>query len=308
MLLSVVVCTYNRSKQLERALASLIDQTLALQDYEIIVVNNASTDGTRDVAVKLAQAAPNLRYVYEPELGLSNARNSGVREARGEIVAFMDDDAAADKAWLAHVAEVFRRGDTRLGCVGGKVLPVWPRSRPAWLSEPMLGFLGLLDYGDESRPCDFPKEYAIGCNMAFRREFLLSDGQPFDPQLGRRGSNLVGNEEIALQSKVSKQGGIIYYEAKSLVHHFVPEERLTRRWFIRRTFDQGVSDVLAGHDERRRSSLPKLTGDLARSLLVLARSLVRLNEQEMFLRTTRVSEALGALSQATREHFPRLND
>jgi glucosyl-dolichyl phosphate glucuronosyltransferase len=209
---------------------------------EIIVVDNASSDDTESVALMAQKEEARLRYVYEPVLGLSNARNRGVIEAGGDIVAFMDDDAQAEPGWALAIVEAFEHEPRRPLCVGGKVRPIWEKPRPKWLPDAALSSLTILDYGDESRELEFPREWLAGCNLAFSRDFLLQTS--FNTSLGRRGLNLNSNEELAVLSELARSGGLIRYEAKAVVRHLVPASRLRMTWLLRRAFAQGVSDVL----------------------------------------------------------------
>lgn len=240
--LSVIVCTYNRCHLLALALSSLASQTLCQEDFEVVVVDNGSQDDTSRVAIEASRSAANLRYVYEPELGLSRARNRGVKEARGEIIAFMDDDARAEPGWAQALVEAFEREPRRPLCVGGRVDPIWEKARPKWLPDTALPSLTILDYGEESRALAFPREWLAGCNIAFSRDFLLHTS--FNPNLGRRGANLNSNEEIAVLSELERSGGLILYESTAIVRHLVPASRLRMSWLLRRSFAQGVSDVL----------------------------------------------------------------
>src|SRR5215813_5826726 len=100
MLFSVVICTYNRLDHLVNSVESALHQTIDAANYEVIVVDNCSTDGTAEAIQKLIGEHPNLRYLYETRLGLANARNSGWQAAQGTYVAFLDDDAKAENNWL----------------------------------------------------------------------------------------------------------------------------------------------------------------------------------------------------------------
>lgn len=98
--ISVVVCTFNRADILPLALQSLCEQTPHHDQTEIIVVDNNSPDNTRQVVDEFIEKYPNIRYCFEPIQGLSHARNRGWREARGEYVGYLDDDAKAPPEWL----------------------------------------------------------------------------------------------------------------------------------------------------------------------------------------------------------------
>ena len=131
--ISAIVCTYNRSTYLRKALGSLVDQSLSKDQYEVIVIDNGSQDDTRQVIDEFSWM-PNLKYVYEPNLGLSQARNTGWRNAHGGYVAYLDDDAIACPRWLEKILEVFENVKPRPGCVGGKIEPRWELGHPLILS------------------------------------------------------------------------------------------------------------------------------------------------------------------------------
>jgi hypothetical protein len=167
----------------------------------------------------------------------------------------MDDDARAEPGWLQAIIDAFEACPGEKVCVGGRVVPAWERPRPAWLSDSMAAFLSLVDHGIESRPCDYPRESLVGCNIAFYRAYILGSGG-FNPRLGRRGSSLLSNDDVDLISRLHAGGGTVYYEANAIVHHSIPAERLTVRWFLNRVYAQGCSDALwtapAGNTERSR--------------------------------------------------------
>ena len=165
--ISAIVCTHNRSDLLQNTIQSLLVQTLDQDDYEIIVVDNASTDDTAAVVKALARQDRRVRYVLESELGLSYARNAGVEAARADIVAFIDDDALADRRWLAallHAFEVY----PLVWAVGGRALPLWEKDRPDWLHDALLIYLTVHDLGSQDRGLQWP-EILVGTNCSFRR-------------------------------------------------------------------------------------------------------------------------------------------
>src|SRR5690349_21431211 len=123
--ISAIIPTYNRADYLGNAIQSLIEQTLPIEQYEILVIDNCSTDRTRQIVCEDFAHVPNLRYIYEPVLGLSQARNTGWQQARGDYVAYLDDDAIASSQWLEKILFTFRTVTPIPGCVGGKVEPIW---------------------------------------------------------------------------------------------------------------------------------------------------------------------------------------
>lgn len=237
--LCAIICTHNRAAYLDKAIASLLAQDYP--DYEIIVVDNASTDATRAV-VDTHLSHPRLRYLYEPELGLSIARNTGAQATQSEVLAYLDDDAIASPGWLSAIAAAFM-ANPELAIAGGRVTLLWPagRTAPLWLSAGLAGNLGAYDLGD--RPCAItqPNLTPRGLNYAIRRTFLESVGG-FDLNLGRVGKNLLSNEELRMTAIALKQQWQVSYLPDATVAHHVTPERLERRWFLKRGWWQGVSE------------------------------------------------------------------
>jgi hypothetical protein len=134
------------------------------------------------------------------------------------------------------------------GCVGGRVEPLWQVPKPDWFPPSLLGYLSVLDLGDEARWCDIPREHLVGCNIAFRKDVLQELGG-FDTQLGRKGKSLKGNEEIDLLRRMKQRGLGVFYVPSALVHHIIPKERLAKKWLIRRLYAEGLSDgALSAYD------------------------------------------------------------
>ena len=300
--ISAVICTFRRTDVLPEAIESLLSQSLPPEQYEVIVVDNNSQDETAEIVKRYARQGdfPRVRYALEIRQGLSHARNTGLRLAEGEVAAFIDDDAIAEKDWLAALVEAFQQKDPSPVCVGGKVLPVWEVDRPAWLPDSLVGYLGLLDYGGESRVLDYPAEHLIGCNMAFRRGCLFDKTGGFDPCLGRKGRDLAGGEETALLHEIHKRDGVIYYEARAVVHHVVQAQRLTRKWFLRRFWDEGISFTRAQQRRDRQRPVLAITRHLEQALTAigfLSRSVVVGNVQKQTLYLARLAFESGAILQ-----------
>src|SRR5579872_592596 len=154
MNITVILCTFNRCASLRRALESLARQMLPESvEWEVLVVDNNSTDGTRDVAAEFCRMnSARSRYVFEPEQGKSNALNRGIRDAKGEILAFIDDDVIADPDWLRNLTAPLSN-PTWVG-VGGRIVAPRDFSPPPWLAMEgpydMSGILALFDKGRES--------------------------------------------------------------------------------------------------------------------------------------------------------------
>lgn len=239
---SVVICTHNRAAYLAKAIQSVVDQCLPWDDYEVIVVDNRSTDDTREVVDRFSDRAP-LRYVFEPMLGLSRARNAGWRNAHGRYVAYLDDDAVAAPGWLRAIRDTFETVVPTPGCVGGRVAPIWEAPRPPWLSDEILTSLTVIDWSDTPHVIqNLDAEWLVGANIAFPRDVLTRmDG--FHPGLDRAGTNLLSGGDVFLQKQIARAGYDCFYQPTVAVSHHVPAARLRKSWFVRRYYWQGVSDA-----------------------------------------------------------------
>jgi glycosyltransferase involved in cell wall biosynthesis len=265
--ISAIICTHNREMLLNQAIESLLSQDF-LGQFEVIVVDNASTDQTRR-CIDAWLPHPRLRYVYEPTLGLSVARNTGAAVARGAILAYLDDDAMAGPNWLKTLYAAFQ-ADEALAIAGGKITLRWPIGvvAPLWLSTNLTGSLGAFDLGD--RPCTIKRagHTPRGANYAVRALFLQGVGG-FNVNLGRVGNNLLSNEEVYLTEQALRLGWRVSYVPDAQVSHYVAPERLYRRWFLKRGWWQGVSECYreqiadrAGAGQLRRGSERLLRGVL----------------------------------------------
>lgn len=245
--ISAIICTYNRAAYLQKAIQSLVDQTLPKEQYEIIVVDNGSTDNTKAI-IEGFEHFDNLRYIYEPIIGLSKARNTGWQNAQGEYVAYMDDDAIACPEWLERIVAAFDTVQPQPASVGGKVTPIWEAERPAWLPKQREDALALVDWGDNPKFLTEEHEHHVGCNIAYPLQILQGCGG-FSTSLGRKGTNLLSNDENIVRSYVRQHNLGTYYDPEISVQHCIPAERLTKRWFYRRAFWQGVSNEILQYVE-----------------------------------------------------------
>ena len=240
ILVSVVVCTFNRLNLLKKCLESLINQSANAKSYEIIVVDNCSNDGTDECVRSFGNK---VKYCYEDRRGLSHARNRGVSESNGIYVAFTDDDAIADYYWVENIIEAFNNSQNSPKVVGGRIELYSEFKFPKWLSESFKSSLGYLNYGDEKVLLD--DRYLYGVNIAFDKRIFRKFN--FSPVLGRVGKNLISNEESYIQDQIRKDGGSILYNPNMLVKHYVPEERLKFLWHLKRFYSQGKSNYLVGN-------------------------------------------------------------
>lgn len=246
---TVVICTHNRARLLQRALASALEQTAEPGDFEVLVVDNCSSDDTRAV-VESSRSAHPVRYLYEPRLGLCHARNSGWRHAAGRYVAYLDDDALASSEWIEAIVAAFASARD-VGIVGGRVEPVWEAERPAWLSDEIARSLTLLDWSDRPKIItDARVEWLVGANLAATRAALEEVGG-FEPRLDRVGKRMISSGDVFLQKRIMARGYTCLYDPRMSVRHLVPAVRLTQAWFRNRYYWQGVSDIVMQLIEER---------------------------------------------------------
>lgn len=240
-MISVVVCTYNRSQSLGATVASLrrmrVPPDLA---WELIVVDNNSTDDTRTVIQEFARTSGlQVRYIFEGRQGKSHALNAGLREARGEVIAFTDDDVLVDADWLTGLLAVFKC--TGAMGVGGKSLPDWTGvTKPSWVVtegpySTSWGLLIGLDLGDE--PVQL-RAAPWGLNMAFRRSAFDKYGT-FRTDLGAAGSKLMLGEDTEFGNRLIKAGEKVMYAPKAIVRHPMDPRRLTKPYMLSYFFAGG---------------------------------------------------------------------
>lgn len=238
--ISAIICTHNRDTYLGAAIDSLLAQDF-VGNFEVVVIDNASSDRTRSVAEQRSHD-PRLKYVFEPVIGLSVARNTGAKVAKGEILAYLDDDAEASSRWLQVLYSAYC-DNPKLAIAGGKVTLLWPKETqpPSWLSTGLAGNLGAYDLGNNVVYIDNPGATPRGLNYSIRRSFLEEIGG-FDTNLGRVGTKLLSHEELQMTELALKRGWQVAYLPDALVAHNVAPERLKRSWFLDRGWWQGISD------------------------------------------------------------------
>jgi glycosyltransferase involved in cell wall biosynthesis len=243
---TVVLPTHRRPEALRRVLSGLARQRDPGVAWDVVVVDNDAPPGTaKSVRDALDRLPVEWRVVVEPVLGASNARNRGIAEARGSIVAFIDDDVVPDDDWLSRLIEPVLTG--RSDAVGGRVsldpsVPV-----PSWLPVWLRPYLAEYHPADEEvdllqLPAGVLVEpYVLTANAAFSADVLARSGG-FDPLLGpRRGVPMV-NDDLSLCRRVLALGATVRYLPAARVVHELPSQRLRRRYFMRRLYAQGRSD------------------------------------------------------------------
>jgi len=242
MNITIILCTYNRCETLSKALASIaVSNVPESIQWEVLVVDNNSKDQTREVVESFCHNYPGrFRYLFEPHQGLSYARNAGVREAEGRILAFIDDDVTVESSWLENLVASLYRSEWS-GC-GGRVLPQGTFSRPSWLGlegRYALAPLAIFDLGPEAREL---REPPFGANMAYRKEMFQKYGS-FRTDLGRCADSMISNEDTEFGHRLIAGGEKLRYEPSAVVYHPVPNNRLQREYFLEWWFNKARSDI-----------------------------------------------------------------
>ncbi len=295
-MLSIIICTYNRSRILNGVLDSLLKNQYGI-DYELLIVDNNSRDKTKDVITSyMPRFNGRLRYLYEAHQGLSFARNMGVKESKGEILVFTDDDCIVDVLWLKNIQETMENFHAE--CVFGKILPMWSDPPPHWIKEKskyFWGKLALLDYGDKILQVTSEDQEFFGANFAIRKETLLDLGL-FNVALGRKGLLLFAGEDTYLFENLIKRNKTIIYDPSIFVYHRIGKNRMTKRYFRRWNFASGITyaHFLSAEKGKKYCKLPlwyiKKTAKIMFSYVL---NKLVLNKSESFRRELDVIQCFG---------------
>ncbi|MBR6017176.1 MAG: glycosyltransferase family 2 protein [Paludibacteraceae bacterium] len=241
-MLTVIICTYNRAKYIGALLESIAANDLDKKAYEVVLVDNNCTDNTREICEAFASAHKDVqfRYAVEPEQGLSAARNKGIREAKGDLIVYVDDDALVDPHYLRDYVEWFAAHPQTMAC-GGPIEPLYETEEPKWMTPYTKALLtAWMNYGDKVR--EYPKgRYPGGGNAAYRKEVFDKVGL-FNTALGRKGGNLMGSEEKDIFDKMHAQGMQVLYLPTPILHHCIPQTKLEKDYFDRLTLQIGISE------------------------------------------------------------------
>jgi glycosyltransferase involved in cell wall biosynthesis len=242
---SIIIPTYNRASYLRECLQALDLLTVDSSQFEILVVDNNSTDNTAETVLTFSESHPglNIRYICETKQGVSYARNRGVMESCGEIVCFLDDDSPPFANWLKEILKGFL--DPTVGCVGGpSILDFRDLERPKWLHGDLQGLLS-----GYSLPFDQPtvvtlwEHYPLSCNLAVRRKLFASVGL-FRLDLDRSGNQVLAAGDTELVDRVSKAGWKVVYLPDAQVNHIVTPERLKKSHIYRIGYGLASSHII----------------------------------------------------------------
>lgn len=226
--ISAVICTYNREKYIGQALEALRVQELPYSQFELVLVNNNSTDRSWEIMESFRAAHPEMQItlVNEEDQGLSHARNRGFHESRMELVTYLDDDAIAPPGFLAACIRYFAENPDMMA-LGGKIIPEFVDGKPRWYTRYFWGVTGQFDPGNEAGKMLYWGKFPCGSNMTFTRDFFERYGL-FNPNLGRKGAILLAGEEKELFSRVktpAEKDRVLYFP-DLVVYHCVDHTKL----------------------------------------------------------------------------------
>lgn len=257
--LSVVMSTYNRGELLEPAVRSVLAQDHGAPAFELLVIDNNSTDTTHEIVQRFASADRRVRYVFEPHQGLSHARNAGILAARAPLVAFTDDDVRVEADWVNAIVRTFDEHPAA-DMAGGRVLPLWPDAPPAWLTRDHWAPLALVDHGDTRIVVDRTRPIClIGANLACRREVFDQVGLfGSDFQRVRDGIGSLEDHEFLLRFLDAGRTGL--YDPRIAVHAEIQKNRLERAYHRRWHTGHGHYHALLRSEQVEQSRTGRLFG------------------------------------------------
>lgn len=243
-MLSIIICTYNRDKFIYQSLSCLAKNDFPSTDYEIVLINNNSTDNTEEECERFKKDFPqiNFRYFIETQQGLSFARNRGIKESNGNFLVFLDDDAFVSETYLNNLQHhLLEKID--LKAFGGKITPIFESGKvPKWYSYWTMPIVSALDKGKKIKIFK-GKSYPIGANMGFYKSCVEKVGD-FNVELGRKKKNLAGGEEKDIFNRFKENGLTIYYLPNIEVQHVIPESRTTYDYIRKLGVGVGVSEYI----------------------------------------------------------------
>ena len=243
---TVCVCTRNRNHYVSTCLDSLRSQTVGLDAFSVIVVDSDSSAetaaGLRDMVATLRNAR--LLRIHQP--GLSLARNTAVRSASGDYVAFIDDDAIAAPDWIEQIQRAASEQQPPPAVLSGRTLPIWEAPLPDWWPQSLRGVLTITEWegSGEYRTPEVPAHIGpYGVNLVLERKALLAIGG-FAESLGRDGDRLLSDEDVHVAWMLQDSGRSARHDARIVVSHHIQAARLTPVWLLQRQYWQGVSTVV----------------------------------------------------------------
>lgn len=235
ILISVIICTYNRASLLKNCLQSLEKQIADKKNYEVIVIDNNSTDNTKEIVKDFVKSQANIKIVTEKNLGRSQARNRGWKEAKGKYVAYIDDDALADSDWVEQII-LFIKKNPKINAFGGPYSRFSLKTIPAWIPKNYF----TLNLGNNIKILNFKNEWISGSNMIFNKLVFKKYGG-FNTNFGGKGDKIIYGEETEFLARLKKTKEPIFYVPKIRVKHLVAERKLDVWWLLKDNYWRSLS-------------------------------------------------------------------
>lgn len=237
--ISLIICTRNRDDMLVDVLESACNQSLDISKYEVLVIDQSDNDKTQ----KLSENYPEFKYIKLSPTGVAASRNEGIKQSKGNILVYIDDDVLFEKDYLENILDFYNTSELKPDMVGGKTIVKFLGEKPSWLDGPLLGVLAHSDYGDE--PLIFnshPKHVPYTCNMAIKRE-CLEKINGFSKFISNVVQKFPINEDVMFAYDVKNQGYNLVYNPKMFVYHRMPVSRLTYEYYKEKYYSHGKSDA-----------------------------------------------------------------
>ncbi len=300
---SVIVCTYNRCDSLAKTIECLAMQQVPESiRWEIIIVDNNSSDKTKEAVTAAKSNIANLKYEFEKQQGLSHARNHGIDCATGDILLFTDDDVCPEPDWIYTILKGFE--EYNCDACGGYITPNWETPPPHWLTERFYGFLAVKT--DNRPPYQIQKEtdYPFGANMAIKRSVIEHVGN-FDTNRGRKGNVLAGGEDDEMFRKIITAGYRAMYFNMARVCHRVESFRVEKNYFRRWRYQSSRNIALTSNlkSERQLLGVPLyIFMQFFRSVYSAVVAKITLPSDEAFQKEMIIFHFLGTMSGLIHKH------
>lgn len=252
-LLSIIICTYNRSGLLKHCLDSLFQQNFSQENFEVIIVDNNSTDRTKEVVTRYVNKIPNLNYVFEKNQGLSYARNRGYDVAQGEYLVYLDDDTTAPPDYLSNIQNVIKKYTPDI--LGGPLYPYYATEKPFWFKD---------EY--EIRKYENNSGFSLTCrvsggNFTIKTNILKKLGL-FDVELGIKGDKLGLGEDAKVidlyRANLPEKEQKIYYALECYVNHHVPRYKMKMQYMLTRSYLSGKMFIKLGTLNNQRKIIKEI--------------------------------------------------
>jgi glucosyl-dolichyl phosphate glucuronosyltransferase len=262
--ISLVICTYNREKFLPVALKSLTAITTDKNIFEIVLINNNSTDSTETICNEFIRNNQELQTQYhvETQRGLSAARNRGIKESRSELISFLDDDAEVTPEYV-DIALNFFASNPNIDAMGGKIIPIYETGEePKWLSKSLWGLVTKVDWGNKTRKYPYSK-YPAGASMVFRKKVFAEIGL-FNTELFLR------SDDKFIFRRMEEKGKLFLYYPKFIAYHHIDAFRVTFESVKKISLIVGASERV----RLQNAGITKNTNKIVEYILKLAAAII----------------------------------